>query len=178
MPSSSLGSTSPLPIAEIAAQLGLSPSSVEPYGWFAGKFVAGLEQQLADRPNGKLVGVTAITPTPFGEGKTVAAIGLAMGIARRERRAIVTLREPSLGRSSESREAEPGVENRASFPRRRLIYILRATCMPWRPPTICLPRWRTTMHSEGFRRAWTLSESLGVEPSMLATRDWQPFKRG
>lgn len=96
MPSSSLGSTSLLPIAEIAAQLGLSPSSVEPYGWFAGKFVAGLEQQLADRPIGKLVGVTAITPTPFGEGKTVVAIGLAMGIARRERRAIVMLREPSL----------------------------------------------------------------------------------
>ncbi len=86
----------PRPIAEIAAQLGLDEKSVEPYGWYAGKFSLGLHERFTDRPPGKYIGVTAINPTPFGEGKTVVSIGLAMAIARRRHRSIVTLREPSL----------------------------------------------------------------------------------
>lgn len=86
----------PKPIAEIAAQLGLDEKSVEPYGWYAGKLSLGLHARLTDRPTGKYIGVTAINPTPFGEGKTVVSIGLAMAIARRRHRSIVTLREPSL----------------------------------------------------------------------------------
>lgn len=86
----------PEPIARIAAQVGLNQSSVEPYGWYSGKLSLGLHEQLTDRPTAKYVGVTAINPTPFGEGKTVVAIGLAMAIARRQHRSIVTLREPSL----------------------------------------------------------------------------------
>ncbi len=69
---------------------------MEPYGWHTGKLSLGLHEQLAGSPIGKYVGVTAINPTPFGEGKTVVAIGLAMAIARRKHRSIVTLREPSL----------------------------------------------------------------------------------
>jgi len=57
----------------------------------------GLENRLADRPRGKYIGVTAISPTPLGEGKTVTAIGLAMALCRLGRPAIATLREPSLG---------------------------------------------------------------------------------
>ena len=86
----------PRPIAEIASQLGLDEKSVEPYGWYAGKFSLGLHERFTDRPPGKYIGVTAINPTPFGEGKTVVSIGLAMAIARRRHRSIVTLREPSL----------------------------------------------------------------------------------
>ncbi|MBC7965060.1 MAG: formate--tetrahydrofolate ligase [Fuerstia sp.] len=86
----------PKPIAEIAAQLGLDEKSVEPYGWYAGKLSLGLHERLTDRPTGKYIGVTAINPTPFGEGKTVVSIGLAMALARRRHRSIVTLREPSL----------------------------------------------------------------------------------
>jgi len=86
----------PKPIAEIAAQLGLDEKSVEPYGWYAGKLSLGLRERFAHRPAGKYIGVTAINPTPFGEGKTVVSIGLAMAIARRRHRSIVTLREPSL----------------------------------------------------------------------------------
>ena len=86
----------PKPIAEIAASVGLDEKSVEPYGWYAGKFSLGLHERLMDRPGGKYIGVTAINPTPFGEGKTVVSIGLAMAIARRRHRSIVTLREPSL----------------------------------------------------------------------------------
>ncbi len=86
----------PKPVFEIASELGLSESSVEPFGWYAGKLSQGLHEQLTDRPLGKLVGVTAINPTPLGEGKTIVSIGLAMALARRGQRSIVTLREPSL----------------------------------------------------------------------------------
>lgn len=86
----------PKPVAEIAALLGLDEKSVEPYGWYAGKLALGLHERITDRPTGKYIGVTAINPTPFGEGKTVVSIGLAMAIARRRHRSIVTLREPSL----------------------------------------------------------------------------------
>lgn len=84
------------PIAEIATALGLIASDVEPYGWHKGKLILGLEQRLANRPLGKYVGVTAVSPTPFGEGKTVVAIGLAMALNRQGSRAVCTLREPSL----------------------------------------------------------------------------------
>ena len=96
MSNSSDQDVAPKPIAEIAAQLGLDEKSVEPYGWYAGKLSLGLRERFAHRPAGKYIGVTAINPTPFGEGKTVVSIGLAMAIARRRHRSIVTLREPSL----------------------------------------------------------------------------------
>lgn len=85
-----------LPIAEIAAALGLCASDVEPYGWHTGKLALNLAQRLEQRPPGKYVGVTAINPTPFGEGKTVVAIGLAMALSRQGSKALCTLREPSL----------------------------------------------------------------------------------
>lgn len=85
----------PRPIAEIAARLDLQPADVEPYGWFAGKLALDLQSRLAARPVGKYVGVTAIHPTPLGEGKTVVAIGLAMALCQRDRRAVVTIRQPS-----------------------------------------------------------------------------------
>ncbi|MBX3441675.1 MAG: formate--tetrahydrofolate ligase [Planctomyces sp.] len=84
-------------IDELTSRLGLSPDDVEPRGWHVGKFSQGLHQRLGHRPRGKYVNVAAINPTPLGEGKTVTAIGLAMGLERIGRRAIVTLRQPSMG---------------------------------------------------------------------------------
>lgn len=81
---------------EIAGSLGLDQSAVEPYGWYAGKLSLELIEQKACQPRGRYIGVTAINPTPFGEGKTVVSIGLAMALARRRWRSIVTLRQPSL----------------------------------------------------------------------------------
>ena len=89
--------TAPLRVDALASLLQLGPHDVEPYGWYKAKLAYGLERRLADRPLGRYVAVTAINPTPLGEGKTVTSIGLAMGLCRRGRRAIVTLREPSLG---------------------------------------------------------------------------------
>ena len=87
-------SDTPLPIARIAERLRLSEDDLEMYGRFAAK----LSLHVATRSQnvGKYIGVTAINPTPFGEGKTVVSIGLAMGLCRREKNAIVTLRQPSL----------------------------------------------------------------------------------
>ncbi|MCC6366799.1 MAG: formate--tetrahydrofolate ligase [Bryobacterales bacterium] len=84
------------PIREIADQLDIAEDHLQYYG----KFTAKLDLALLDgnRPvRGKLILVTAITPTSHGEGKTVVSIGLAQGFARTGRRAVVTLREPSLG---------------------------------------------------------------------------------
>lgn len=89
--------TEVLPIEQIAEQLKLGPNDVEPFGWYKGKLALGLEQRLPVREGTKYVGVTSMNPTPFGEGKTVTAIGLSMALCRDGHRAIVTLRQPSLG---------------------------------------------------------------------------------
>jgi len=88
--------TVPKPIMEIARELGLNESSVEPFGWYAGKLSLASIEPRQSRSSAKYVGVTAINPTPFGEGKTVISIGLAMALVRRKLRSIVTLRQPSL----------------------------------------------------------------------------------
>ena len=84
-----------LPIAEIAARLGLAEASLQPYG----RYIAKLDTAApaAPRPDAKLVLVTAISPTPAGEGKTTTTIGLGDALNRIGKRAVICLREPSLG---------------------------------------------------------------------------------
>jgi len=87
-----------LPITEIVRQMGISDMDlVLPNGNYKAKLSLRLFEQLKERPSGKLILVTAITPTKFGEGKTTVAIGLSMGLNRLGKRSIVVLREPSLG---------------------------------------------------------------------------------
>ena len=84
------------PIMEIAAKAGIDPDAVEPYGKYKAKInTAFLNDQK--RENGKLILVTAITPTPAGEGKTTTTIGLADGLSRIGKNVVAALREPSLG---------------------------------------------------------------------------------
>ena len=85
------------PIAQIAGTLGLREEELEPYGRFKGKVHLGVRARLSDRPLGKYVVVTAITPTPLGEGKTTTTVGLAQGLNRIGHRAAVAIRQPSLG---------------------------------------------------------------------------------
>lgn len=87
----------PLPIEDVAAKLGLSAEDISHYGKFKAKVDYRLLQRLADRPEAKLVLVTAINPTPAGEGKTTTTVGLGDAFARLGHKAIITLREPSLG---------------------------------------------------------------------------------
>jgi formate--tetrahydrofolate ligase len=84
-------------VQELADELRLREDEVIPYGRYKGKIALTALDRLRDRPLGRYVLVTAINPTPLGEGKTVTSIGLAMGLCRRGHRALVTLRQPSLG---------------------------------------------------------------------------------
>jgi formate--tetrahydrofolate ligase len=84
-------------VDNLAAQLGLGTEDMEPFGWYQGKLSLDLLTRLSNRPQGKYIGVTAINPTPLGEGKTVTTIGLAMGLCRLGHQAIATLRQPSQG---------------------------------------------------------------------------------
>ena len=85
------------PIAEIAAGIGIPVSALYPYGPSIAKLDPGFLESLADRPDGKLILVTAINPTPAGEGKTTTTVGLGDALNRIGRKAIICLREPSLG---------------------------------------------------------------------------------
>ncbi len=85
------------PILEIGAQLGLHESELIPHGHYKAKVTLDALKRLAERPRGGYVVVTAVNPTPLGEGKTTTAIGLVMGLCRLGQRAVVTLRQPSLG---------------------------------------------------------------------------------
>jgi len=85
------------PIHEIAGAVGLAPDELEPYGRFKAKIAWDAIARRRDHPDGVLVLVTAMTPTPAGEGKSTTTVGLADGLRRLGRRAVVALREPSLG---------------------------------------------------------------------------------
>ena len=85
------------PITEIATELNIRPEELEPYGHYKAKLSDSLFDRLADRPNGKLVLVTAINPTPAGEGKTTTTVGLGQAMKKIGKNAIIALREPSLG---------------------------------------------------------------------------------
>ena len=85
------------PINEIAENLGIEDKYVSPYGKYKAKIDLGLLDELSNTKNGKLVLVTAITPTPAGEGKTTTTIGLSDGLRRIGKKVTVALREPSLG---------------------------------------------------------------------------------
>ena len=91
-------SVSPRPIMDVAHDLGLRDDEVEPYGHTKAKVtLAAIERLEAERPRGKYVVVTAITPTPLGEGKSTTTVGLAQGLNRIGRKAAVCIRQPSLG---------------------------------------------------------------------------------
>jgi formate--tetrahydrofolate ligase len=87
------------PIGEIAARLGIPDEAVSPYGRYKAKIGLDYIASLAERPNGKLILVTAITPTPAGEGKTTTTVGLGDALNHIGKKAILCLREPSLGPS-------------------------------------------------------------------------------
>jgi formate--tetrahydrofolate ligase len=86
-----------LPIAHVAASAGILPEELEQYGEARAKIRLSILDRLKDRPNGKMVIVTAVTPTKAGEGKTTTSISLTMGLGKRNKKVILCLREPSMG---------------------------------------------------------------------------------
>jgi formate--tetrahydrofolate ligase len=85
------------PIAEIGAKLGIPPEALAPYGHDKAKIGADFISSLSGRKDGKLILVTAINPTPAGEGKTTTTVGLGDGLNRIGKKAVICVREPSLG---------------------------------------------------------------------------------
>lgn len=86
-----------LPITEVAGKLGIGEEDIELYGRYKAKLSMDLIKRVEDKPDEKLILVTAITPTPAGEGKSTTTVGLAQGLAKIGQKVIVALREPSLG---------------------------------------------------------------------------------
>lgn len=84
-------------ITDIAKSIGINEDELEPYGHYKAKINDGLFDRLKDKENGKLVLVTAVNPTPAGEGKTTVSIGLGQGMCKLGKNAVIALREPSLG---------------------------------------------------------------------------------
>ncbi|MBQ7219578.1 MAG: formate--tetrahydrofolate ligase [Synergistaceae bacterium] len=89
----------PLPIVKVAEKLGISEDDLELYGRYKAKISPAVLKSLKDKPDGKLILVTAITPTPAGEGKTTTSVGLTDGLNAIGKKACAALREPSLGPS-------------------------------------------------------------------------------
>ena len=85
------------PIAEIAEKLGMSADDIELYGKYKAKLSEDYIESLEDKPEGKLVLVTAINPTPAGEGKTTVTVGLGEAMPKIGENAVIALREPSMG---------------------------------------------------------------------------------
>src|SRR6202051_378733 len=86
-----------LPMPDIAARMGLGPHLLEPYGHDVAKIKLAAISELADRPKAKYVVVSAITPTPLGEGKTTTTVGLGDALGKIGKRATVAIRQPSMG---------------------------------------------------------------------------------
>ena len=86
-----------LPITEVAAQLGITADELECYGKYKAKLSDELARRIENNPDGKLILVTAINPTPAGEGKTTTTAGLGQAMAKIGKKAVIALREPSLG---------------------------------------------------------------------------------
>ncbi len=86
-----------LPITQIAEKLGVRPEEIEQYGHYKAKITDEFLNRTADRPEGKLILVTAINPTPAGEGKTTTTVGLGMAMEKLGHKTVIALREPSLG---------------------------------------------------------------------------------
>ncbi len=85
------------PILDITREYGIKDEEIIPYGYYMGKVRLDIQKRIAGNPTGKYIDVTAITPTPLGEGKTVTTIGLSLGLNKIGKKVVTCIRQPSLG---------------------------------------------------------------------------------
>ena len=109
-----------LPMPEIAARMGIGPHMLEPYGHDVAKIKLEAIEELNDRPRAKYVVVSAITPTPLGEGKTTTTVGLGDALGRIGKRATVAIRQPSMGPTFGIKGGAAGGGNSQVVPMERL----------------------------------------------------------
>lgn len=118
-------------INTVADRLAIDDNYVENYGKYKAKIDYRMLKDYEDKPNGKLILVTAINPTPAGEGKTTTTVGLGDSLTSLGKKTVVALREPSLGAQySASRAVQPAAATLRSYPWRISICILLAICTP------------------------------------------------
>lgn len=96
-----------VPIKDVAAAIGITEDLLQPYGEYVAKLKLGAIAALADRPQARYVVVTAVTPTPLGEGKTTTTLGLAQGMHHVGKRATAAIRQASMGPTFGIKEAPP-----------------------------------------------------------------------
>ena len=150
------------PIAEVAASLDIPPEALEPYGRFKAKIGFDFIRSVQDRPDGALVLVTGISPTPAGEGKTTTTVGLGDALNRIGVRAAICLREPSLGPSFGRRAAPPAAGGRRWRRWTRSTCTSPATSTPSPRPTTCWQRWSTTTSTGATRSGSIRAGSPGA----------------
>jgi len=118
-----------LKIQEVAKKANIPEEYVEPYGFYKAKIDYSLYEKIKNNPTGKLILVTAITPTKAGEGKTTMSIALQEGFGKISTEAMLCLREPALGLSLALKAEQREAERLPSLPVKTSIFILRGTCM-------------------------------------------------
>lgn len=120
----------PLPIVQIAEEVGLLPEEIELQGNTKAKVNLSVRDRLADQPNGKYIDVTAITPTPLGEGKTTTTVGLSQALgAFLNKKVITCIRQPSQGPTFGIKGGAAGVVMHKSSPWKILTCIWRVIFM-------------------------------------------------
>lgn len=122
-------STKLKPITEIARKLSIDDEEIECFGFTKAKISLNIFDRLADKPDGKVILVTSINPTPAGEGKSTVTVGLSQALWQDGKRSIVALREPSLGPTMGLKAALREADTRRFSRWKTLICILPGTCM-------------------------------------------------
>ena len=146
------------PIRDIAAVAGVDEEYLEYYGKYKAKIDLKLLADRADRPDGKLILVTAINPTPAGEGKTTTTVGLADGMRRLGKNTVVALREPSLGPVFGVKGGAAGGGYAQVVPMEDINLHFTGDSSA-RPTTCWPPCWTTT-----FSRATSWTSTCGASP--------------
>lgn len=155
-----------LHIREIAKTAGVDEKYLEQYGNYKAKVDYNILKDMADKPNGKLVLVTAINPTPAGEGKTTTTVGLADAMRRIGKNVMVALREPSSAPCSASRAALPAAATHRSSPWRTSTCTSPVTSTPSALPTTCWLRCSITISIRAMLWALTPVRSPGAAASI------------
>jgi len=153
------------PIEEIADGLGLEPDEFEPYGRYKAKIDLSVTERLADRPDGKLICVTGMTPTRAGEGKTTTLVGLTQGLGAIGKRPVACLREPSLGPVFGIKGGAAGGGLTQVVPMEDLNLHFTATSTRSAPRTTSWPRCSTPRSCTATRTRSTSCASTGDAPS-------------
>ena len=160
------------PITDVAADAGILEEELEQYGRFKGKIACSILERLADRPDGKLVITTAITPTKAGEGKTTTSISLAQGMGKIGKDVMLCLREPSMGPVFGIKGGGNGGGYAQVVPMEEINLHFNGDFHAVRPPTTCSPpRWTrrstTATRSASTRQSVTWPRTLDVNDREL-----------